>query len=75
MCRLVRPRQYALNSGALQAFRVESPNQLAGAVEQALAHPGPALVDMATDPDALSLPPNITWEMLLGFSASATRTS
>jgi hypothetical protein len=29
-------------------------------VRAALNHPGPALVDLVTDPNALSLPPHIT---------------
>ncbi|STC68945.1 pyruvate dehydrogenase [Corynebacterium pilosum] len=58
----------------IKAFRVEKPDELADAIRAALAHPGPALVDMVTDPDALSLPPNITWEMLMGFSTSAAKT-
>lgn len=39
-------------------------------MQQALDHPD-ALVDMVTDPAALSLPPNITWEVLMGFSTAA----
>jgi len=31
------------------------------------------LIDVRTDPDALSIPPSITWEMLIGFSRAATR--
>ena len=41
---------------------------------EALAHPGPVLIDVVTDPDALSIPPHITFDMLLGFSKAATKT-
>ena len=38
---------------------------------EALAHPGPALVDLVTGPDALSIPPHITAEQVRGFALGA----
>lgn len=58
----------------IKAIRVEDPDKLREGIQEALTHPGPVLVDIVTDPDALSLPPNITWEMLLGFSSSSAKT-
>ncbi|WP_018296004.1 pyruvate dehydrogenase [Corynebacterium lubricantis] len=58
----------------IKAFRIEDPQDLESTIAEALAYPGPVLVDMVTDPDALSIPPNITWEMMLGFSKSAAKT-
>lgn len=55
-------------------IRVEDPKTLREDLAKALATPGPVLVDVVTDPNALSIPPNITMEMLLGFSKAATRT-
>ncbi|MEV8591131.1 pyruvate dehydrogenase [Streptomyces sp. NPDC051180] len=51
--------------------RVEKPKQLAGALRDAFRHKGPALVDVVTDPNALSIPPRISAEMVTGFALSA----
>ncbi|QHC24806.1 pyruvate dehydrogenase [Streptomyces sp. GS7] len=51
--------------------RVEKPGQLRGALRAAFRHRGPALVDVVTDPNALSIPPKISAEMVSGFALSA----
>ncbi|MFI6644972.1 pyruvate dehydrogenase [Streptomyces sp. NPDC050504] len=51
--------------------RVEKPKQLAGALKEAFRHKGPALVDVVTDPNALSIPPKIKADMVAGFALSA----
>ena len=43
------------------------------AVTAALAHHGPALVDIVTDPRALSLPPAITGEQVKGFALAMSK--
>ncbi|MCK8678654.1 pyruvate dehydrogenase [Streptomyces lichenis] len=53
--------------------RVEKPKELAGALKDAFRHPGPALVDVVTDPNALSIPPKIKAEMVTGFALSASK--
>ena len=54
--------------------RVEKPKQLAGALQAtAFTHKGPALVDVVTDPNALSIPPKISAEMVTGFALSASK--
>ena len=53
--------------------RVEKPRQLAGALKDAFRHKGPALVDIVTDPNALSIPPKISAEMVTGFALSASK--
>ncbi|MBB5936127.1 pyruvate dehydrogenase [Streptomyces zagrosensis] len=53
--------------------RVEKPKQLRGALRDAFAHQGPALVDVVTDPNALSIPPKIRAEMVTGFALSASK--
>lgn len=53
--------------------RVEKPKQLRGALRDAFAHQGPALVDVVTDPHALSIPPKIRAEMVTGFALSASK--
>ncbi|MFI1286656.1 pyruvate dehydrogenase [Streptomyces sp. NPDC020858] len=53
--------------------RVEKPKQLTGALKDAFRHRGPALVDVVTDPSALSIPPKISAEMVTGFALSASK--
>ncbi|MFI0938165.1 pyruvate dehydrogenase [Streptomyces sp. NPDC021020] len=50
--------------------RVEKPKELRSALRDAFRHKGPALVDVVTDPHALSLPPKITGEQVGGFALS-----
>ncbi|MCT1492185.1 pyruvate dehydrogenase [Corynebacterium sanguinis] len=58
----------------IKSFRVEDPSDLKQALVNALTHDGPALVDIVTDPDALSLPPDISWDMLKGFTTASVKT-
>ncbi|MCX5400749.1 pyruvate dehydrogenase [Streptomyces sp. NBC_00102] len=57
-----------------RGIRVESPADVRGALREAFAHDGPALVDVVTDPDALAVPPRTTVEQVSGFALSAGRT-
>jgi pyruvate dehydrogenase (quinone) len=50
------------------ARRVEDPGDLPGAMKQMLAHDGPALLDVVTAKQELSMPPTITAEEVKGFS-------
>ena len=52
----------------VHAARVEDPADLREALEAAFAHPGPALVDVVTNPAELSMPPKITLKDAEGFS-------
>ncbi|MFJ3821852.1 pyruvate dehydrogenase [Streptomyces nodosus] len=54
-------------------IRVEKPKQLEGALKDAFRHQGPALVDIVTDPNALSIPPKIRADMVTGFALSASK--
>ncbi|MEU6641803.1 pyruvate dehydrogenase [Saccharomonospora sp. NPDC046836] len=58
----------------IPAERVEDPDRVRDALTEALRRPGPALVDLVTDPNALSIPPRITGEMVRGFALAASRT-
>jgi pyruvate dehydrogenase (quinone) len=57
-----------------RGIRVEKPSDVRDALREAFRHNGPALVDVVTDPDALSMPPKITAEQITGFALSASRT-
>jgi len=50
------------------ARRVEHPGELEGAVREMLAHDGPALLDVAVNPDEPPLPPKVTYEQAKGFA-------
>ena len=52
----------------IHAQRVEDPTQIRQALETAFATDGPALVQLITDPLALSIPPTITGEQVRGFA-------
>lgn len=51
----------------LLGLRVEKPEYLKGALVQALAHDGPALVDVVVNRQELSLPPSIEFKQATGF--------
>jgi pyruvate dehydrogenase (quinone) len=51
----------------VHSTRVEDPADLAGAIREALAHPGPALIDVVTNRAELSMPPTITLDEVRGF--------
>ncbi|MDF2824313.1 MAG: thiamine pyrophosphate-dependent enzyme possible carboligase or decarboxylase, partial [Mycobacterium sp.] len=54
--------------------RVEKPGDLEAALRDAFAHPGPAVIDVVTARQELSIPPSITVEQAKGFSLYAIRT-
>lgn len=72
---LVNP-DFAAVAQAMGIFgrRVEQPADLEAALADAFAHDGPALVDVVTARQELSIPPAITAEQAKGFSLYAIRT-
>src|SRR5262249_56197994 len=61
-------------AAGLHAVRIEHPKDIRAGLDDALSHPGPALVDLVTDPNALSVPPHITGTQVAGFALAATKT-
>ena len=57
----------------IHAIRVEDPVDLPGAMRDILAHDGPALLDVVTAANELSMPPTITAEEVKGFSLYVLR--
>lgn len=51
----------------IKGFRVDDPKGVSSALEEALAHPGAALVDVAINPQELILPPRIGLAEARGF--------
>ena len=60
-------------AAGIHAARVTDPFAIRNAIAEALEHPGPALVDLVTDPNALSLPPHITAAQVRGFALAASK--
>ena len=61
-------------AAGLYGARVEKVDELEGALQAALAHDGPALVDVRTTLHELSLPPKLSYGEIKGFTLYATRT-
>jgi pyruvate dehydrogenase (quinone) len=57
----------------IHSKRVEKPGEISDAFLDAFQYPGPALVDLVTDPLALSVPPTITGEQLRGFALAMSK--
>jgi pyruvate dehydrogenase (quinone) len=58
----------------IPSVAVDDPADLPKALRTALESAGPYLVDVRTDPNALSIPPHITASQVRGFALAATRT-
>ena len=57
----------------LHGERVERPEEVRPAIERALAHEGPALVDFVTDPRALAMPPTTEVGQVQGMALAMTK--
>lgn len=70
------PVDYAAiaRSIGITAYRVARPEDVEKVLREACAQPGPVLVDVVTDPNALSIPPEISLEQVTGFSRAAVAT-
>ena len=62
------------NAMGIHGQRVEKPDDLQAALRAAFDHDGPALVDVVTARQELSIPPAITAEQVKGFTLYALRT-
>ncbi|MFC5757548.1 ubiquinone-dependent pyruvate dehydrogenase [Rhizobium sp. GCM10022189] len=60
-------------AAGIHGIRVEDPAELDGAVREILAHPGPALLDVVTNTQELSMPPKIEAAQVKGFGLWAIR--
>lgn len=65
-------RQLAAALG-IPADRVTEPRELRPTLQEAFSRPGPALIDIVTDPNALSIPPSISSGQIRGFATSVTK--
>jgi pyruvate dehydrogenase (quinone) len=66
---LVNPNFARLaDSAEIRGIRVEDPEDVRSALQAAIAHDGPCLVDVKVNRQELSMPPTISAEQALGFS-------
>ncbi len=61
-------------ASGIEGVRITEPSQLRDGLAKALATSGPVLVDVVTDPHALSMPPSITAQQIRGFAMAAGKT-
>ena len=57
----------------ISSVRITDPKKLKKQLAEALATPGPMLIDVVTDPDALSMPPKISAQQIRGFATASTK--
>ncbi|WP_217641912.1 thiamine pyrophosphate-dependent enzyme [Arthrobacter sp. UCD-GKA] len=59
----------------LHGIRVQDPGGLEAAISEALAHEGPVLLDVVTNPDEVSIPPDTTIGQALGYASARLKES
>ncbi|MCC3267095.1 pyruvate dehydrogenase [Arthrobacter gengyunqii] len=71
----VKDVNYAAIAAAMgfHSVRVTDPGDIMRAYREAFAFPGPALVELITDPNALSIPPKISTGQVLGFATALSK--
>lgn len=62
-------------AAGIRGIKVERHDKVEVAIAEMLATDGPVLCDVATDPEALSLPPKVTFEQVSGFARTAIKKS
>jgi pyruvate dehydrogenase (quinone) len=69
------PVDYAAiaRAAGIHSVRVEQPADIRVALTEALQYRGPALIDLVTDPNALSMPPHVTGVEVKGFALAASK--
>jgi pyruvate dehydrogenase (quinone) len=60
-------------AAGLYSVRVEQPTEIRPALAGAFAYPGPAFIELVTDPNVLSIPPHITAAEVKGFALAGTK--
>ncbi|HEY4025483.1 MAG TPA: ubiquinone-dependent pyruvate dehydrogenase [Candidatus Dormibacteraeota bacterium] len=58
--------------GAL-GVRIEDPSEVRPGLERALSHDGPAIIDVLVEPNALALPPHVTFGQVEGFALAMAK--
>jgi pyruvate dehydrogenase (quinone) len=61
------------NAIGLRGIRVEDPDEVDAAVQAALAHPGPVLLDVVTNPHEIAVPGKVKVDQAWGFAIAKIR--
>jgi pyruvate dehydrogenase (quinone) len=56
-----------------KGITVHEPGLLEGAVAETLAHNGPVLLNIMTNPNSLAMPPTIEWDQMKGYMLTMTK--
>lgn len=57
----------------IRSVRVEDPTKLESVFTTEMERPGPCVIDVVTDPNALSMPPKITLGQMQGFATAMSK--
>lgn len=57
----------------LKGIRVESPEQVGPAWDEALGHDGPVVLEAITDPEVPPLPPHVRWEQAKSMAGAMAK--
>lgn len=57
----------------IKGMTVKEPGEVESALREAFLHPGPVLVNVFTDPNALAMPPKLEFEQVKGMALSMTK--
>lgn len=57
----------------IPSVRIKEPGTVREQLQEALAQPGPGLIELMTDPRALSLPASVTADQITGFASAMTK--
>ncbi len=57
----------------ISAFEAKNSKDVEAALSNGFKHKGPAIINIFTDPNALAMPPSLTFEQLKGYSKSMAR--
>lgn len=56
-----------------KGMNVHKPEEVRNAVEFALSHPGPILLNVFTNPNALAMPPKVDFDQMVGMAKSMSK--
>lgn len=56
-----------------KGMNVHNPEEVRNAVEFALSHPGPILLNVFTNPNALAMPPKVDFDQMVGMAKSMSK--
>ena len=65
--------EFIARAMGIRGFTADSPDSVAEVLAEAFDTPGPVLVNVRTDPNALAMPPKVEFGQMKGFALAMTR--